>query len=92
MLKMLLKTDSKCTENVVWLKCISKQIYFKTDKSDVTKQIVSKQIHFKMDRKNNQTGRKCANQRILPPNTVMRSILNLLFFFFFGGYPFSILE
>ena len=22
---MLLKTDSKCTENVVWLKCISKQ-------------------------------------------------------------------
>ena len=44
MLKMLLKMDSKYTENAVWLKCISKQMHFKTGKSDVIKQTVSKQM------------------------------------------------
>ena len=50
-LKILLKTDSKCVENVVSLKCILKQMHFKTDKSNVKKRTVSKQMYFKIDGK-----------------------------------------
>ena len=52
--KMLLRTDSKCTENAFWLKCISKQIYFKTNKYDVAKRTVSKCKHLKRMQNTNQ--------------------------------------
>ena len=61
MLKMLLKTNLKCVENIVWLKYISKQIYFKTDKLNMIKQTVSKQIHFKKNRKNQPNGPKAGS-------------------------------
>ena len=53
---MLLKTDSKCAENAVRLKCISKQMHLKTDKSDVAKRTISKQMHFKTDGKDQPNG------------------------------------
>ena len=45
--KMLLKTDSKYIENVIWQNIILKCMHLKTDKSDVAKRIVSKYAHLK---------------------------------------------
>ena len=54
--KMLLRTDSKYAEHVVWLKCISKQMYFKMNKFDVAKQTVLKCAHLKWMQKNQPNG------------------------------------
>ena len=44
--KMLLKTDSKCAENV-WSNNILKFMHFKIDKSNIIKRTVSKCTHLK---------------------------------------------
>ena len=70
MLKILLKTNSKCVENNVWLKCISKQMYFKTDKSNVAKQTISKLMYFKTNGKNQP------NKALGRQNIIVEYILN----------------
>ena len=79
--KILLKIYSKCTENAVWLKCISKHMHFKTAKSDVAKRTVSKQMYFKTD------GKDQPNEALMFLNECFSDFFSISFYFDFSVSP-----